>query len=442
MKNILLNKKIITIFIIILMIGIVAIGFSLYFISGDQQRDVIQDLRFIRDYTQGLIKNTERNIGMPLDAKIYDNNFQVKEYLVGLNTPTSIKFLENNLLILEKNLGKVKLIKNGILEPSTILDVSVSYHNEQGLLGIEVIEPHVFLYYTESDKDGGESIGNHIYKYDWIDEKLTNPKLITKLPSNSLWHNGGKLTSNVEGDLFAVIGDQTPTGSELDKYRILQNVPQGNIDDTSAIFKIDTEGNTLQPMLSENPTENYFAIGIRNSFGLTIDPITGNLWDTENGMTSYDEVNLVEPKFNSGWIQIMGPASEDQITSLPSFENFIYSDPEFSWEKPTAPTDLIFPTSTQFEKYNNSLFVGDCFGNIYKFTLNSSRTGFVFQTPQLSDLTANLIIDTNGNKVSESIDEILFGTGFGCITDLEFGPDGLLYVVSLSDNTIYKIGPR
>ncbi len=436
-----MNKKIITTFIIIPIIVIVAISFSLYFIPGDQQRDFLQDLRFIRDNTQGLIKNTERTIGVPLDAKISDNNFQVEEYIVGLNTPTSIKFLENNILILEKNTGKVRLIKNGILQSSPILDVAVSYHNEQGLLGIAVIKPHVFLYYTESDKDGGESIGNHIYKYDWIDEKLTNPKLIAKLPSKSLWHNGGKLASNMDGDLFAVIGDQTPTGSTLDKYRVLQNTPQGDIDDTSAIFKIDTEGKILQPMLSENPTENYYAIGIRNSFGLAIDPITGNLWDTENGMTNYDEINLVEPKFNSGWVQIMGPASEDQITSLPSFENFIYSDPEFSWERPTVPTDLIFPTSTQFEKYHNTLFVADCLGNIYKFTLNSDRTGFVLQTPHLTDLTANMIIDDNGNQVLEPLDEILFGTGFGCITDLEFGPDGFLYVSSLSENTIYKIGP-
>lgn len=438
-----MKKRRIAASIFISLILLVIIGFSvMYLIPGDQQRDSKQDLRFIRDNIQGILKNTERTLGVPIDAKIYDDDFQVEEYLVGLSTPTSMKFIENDILILEKNSGKVRLIKNGILQPSPVLDVNVSYHNEQGLLGIEVIESHVYLYYTESDEDGGKGIGNHIYKYDWIDEKLTNPKLITKLPSKALWHNAGKLESNLNGDLFAVIGDQTPTGSTLDKYRILQNMPQGEIDDTSVILKIDLETKTPQPILSENLIESYFAIGIRNSFGLAIDPITGNLWDTENGMTNFDEINLVEPKFNSGWVTIMGPATEEQIESLPQFKNFIYSDPEFSWEKPTVPTDLIFPISVQFKKYNESLFVADCLGNIYNFLLNSSRTGFVFQTPHLSDLVVNTLIDDDGNLISESVDEILFGAGFGCISNLEFGPDGFLYVTSLSENTIYKIKPN
>jgi aldose sugar dehydrogenase len=434
-----MKNKIIALLIILPLI----VGLILYFIPSDQQRDIIQDLRFIRDYTQGVFKNTQRTVGIPLDAKIFDNDFKVEEYIVGLNTPTSMKFLENDILILEKNTGKVRLIKNGIIQPSPVLDVEVSYRSEQGLLGIEANESNVYLYFTESKEDGGNAIGNHIYKYDWIDQKLTNPELIIKLPSKGLWHNGGKLELNTNNDLFAVIGDQTPTGSTLDKYRILQNIPEsGEIDDTSIILKVNVDNNTLQPMLSENPTENYFAIGVRNSFGLSIDPITGNLWDTENGMTNFDEINLIEPKFNSGWIKIMGPASEEQLTSLTPFENFVYSDPEFSWEKPTAPTDLIFPISPQFEKYQNSLFVGDCLGNIFQFSLNSTRTGFIIETPHLSDLIVNLILDEDGNQISESVDDILFGTGFGCITDLEFGPDGFLYVTSLSENTIYKIQPR
>ena len=434
-----MKNKIIALLIILPVI----VGLSLYFIPSDQQRDIIQDLRFIRDYTQGVFKNTQRTVGIPLDAKIFDNDFKVEEYVVGLNTPTSMKFLENDILILEKNTGKVRLIKNGIIQPSPVLDVEVSYRNEQGLLGIEANESNVYLYFTESKEDGGNAIGNHIYKYDWIDQKLTNPELITKLPSTGLWHNGGKLELNTNNDLFAVIGDQTPTGSTLDKYRILQNIPEsGEIDDTSIILKVNVDDNILQPMLSENPTENYFAIGVRNSFGLSIDPITGNLWDTENGMTNFDEINLIEPKFNSGWIKIMGPASEEQLASLTPFENFVYSDPEFSWERPTAPTDLIFPISPQFEKYQNTLFVGDCLGNIFQFSLNSTRTGFIIETPHLSDLIVNLILDEDGNQISESVDDILFGTGFGCITDLEFGPDGFLYVTSLSENTIYKIQPR
>jgi uncharacterized membrane protein len=79
------------------------------------------------------------------------------------------------------------------------------------------------------------------------------------------------------------------------------------------------------------------------------------------------------------------------------------------------------------------VFVGDCiYGNLYKFELNPDRTGFVFHDAALSDNVVN---------TGESMDEIIFGTGFGCLTDIEVGPDGLLYIVSLSERTIYRIMP-
>jgi len=175
-------------------------------------------------------------------------------------------------------------------------------------------------------------------------------------------------------------------------------------------------------------------MGIRNSFGLAIDPVTGKMWDTENGPDFGDEINLVTPNFNSGWDVIMGPATKDELQRLPGFPGYTYHDPKFTWEKPVAPTGLSFIDSDKFEKYRNSLFVGDCNnGNLFRFQLNDARDGFIFHSSQLSDLVA----DKN-----DSQDEIIFGTGFGCITDIVAGPDGLLYIVSLSDGTIYRIVPK
>ena len=54
------------------------------------------------------------------------------------------------------------------------------------------------------------------------------------------------------------------------------------------------------------PLNLYYAYGIRNSFGIDFDPVTSYLWDTENGPGYGDEINLVEPGFNSGWDQVMG----------------------------------------------------------------------------------------------------------------------------------------
>ena len=130
----------------------------------------------------------------------------------------------------------------------------------------------------------------------------------------------------------------------------------------------------------------------------------------------------------------MGPATTSALEKLPGFADFVYSDPEFGWRKPVAPTALSFINSESFEKYQNNLFVGACNnGILYNFKLNPERNGFVFEEPQLTDLAIN---------EGDSIEEIVLGRQFGCITDIEVGPDGYLYVVSLSQGVIYQIHPK
>lgn len=179
--------------------------------------------------------------------------------------------------------------------------------------------------------------------------------------------------------------------------------------------------------------EPYYAIGVRNSFGLAFDLYTGVVWDTENGDDDFDEINMVERNFNSGWYAVMGPATEDKLVRLSGYGNYTYSDPEFSWEQPVAPTALSFVKSEALARFGGSLFVGACnTGELYKFTMNERRDGFAFASPHLSDNVASR---------GEPTDELVFGTGFGCITDIEVGPDGLLYVLSLSKGTILRIAP-
>ena len=343
-----------------------------------------------------------------------DEDLVVKKFVSNLSRPTTIAFVGNDMLVLQKDDGKVRLISNGMLQEKPVLDVSVSNDSERGLLGITTVDSTVYLYFTESTTDGGQPLGNRIYRYDWDGQALANPALIQDLPATpGPYHDGGAMVTGLDGTVYAVIGD-------LNRNGILQNYPTGQPDDTSVILRVE-QG-------------TYQAIGIRNSFGLAIDPLTGNLWQTENGPDSYDEVNLVHPNFNSGWETIMGPATESELSLLPSFENFVYSEPEFSWQEVVTPTALSFTDSAGFEKYKNSLFVGDCnFGNLYKFELNSDRTEFVFDDPALADRVIN---------AGERMEEIVFGTGFGCITDLEVAPDGSLYVVSLTHDAIYRITPK
>jgi glucose/arabinose dehydrogenase len=222
------------------------------------------------------------------------------------------------------------------------------------------------------------------------------------------------MVTGLDGTVYAVIGDQGT-------YGVLQNHGIGGKNDTSVIMRVV-------------PAGPYYAMGVRNSFGLAIDPVTGNLWDTENGDDDFDEINFVPINFNSGWDVIMGPATEAELSRLPRYDGYVYSDPEFSWQKVVVPTAISFVDSKPLEKYNNSVFVGDCTnGNLYKFELNQDRTGFVFNDPTLKDNVVN---------TGESLEEITFGTGFDCITDIEIGPDGFMYIVSRSHDSIYRIIPK
>ncbi len=349
------------------------------------------------------------------ETQINDDNLVLETYVVKIpQNPTTMTFVGDDILVLQRYTGQVRLVHDGVLQEKPVLDVAIAKDGERGMLGITSVGSTVYVYFTASDVDGGKAIENRIYRYQWNGEDLVDPVLMKTLPSDNFYHNGGAMT-NFDGQVYAVIGDNG-------NYGKLQNRDADWKEDTSVILRIDPPG-------------PYYAMGIRNSFGIAVDPFTGNLWDTENGDDVNDEINMVPENFNSGWIEIMGPAkSQSQIDALPKYGNFVYSDPEFTWEKPIAPTAISFVKSEELKDYQDSVFVGDCnTGNLYRFKLDSTRTGFVFESPELLDRIHN---------VNESMDEIIFGTGFGCITDIEVGPDGFIYIVSLSEERIYRIIPK
>ncbi len=434
----------------------------------------------------------EKTINEPI---IFDD-FKFEKFISGLSVPISIAFLDDTLLILQKNDGKVLSFKDG--ELNTILDLEVSNYGEQGLLGITNVDSTVYLFFTEAFHDGGLATGNKIYKFEWNGESLTQKKLLKELPADEVTYNGGAMTSDNSGTVFAVTGEDYKAGvlqnhlpedsfrhfsegqhSDEKAKRGITDTIKDSLSCINVSFKYYTsnpsgwveteiqenkfESNPLNivqniaecverfffnefsfghwkdtgVILQIDPPGSYAAIGIRNSFGLAVDPLTGYLWDTENGADKFDEINLINKKFNSGWSKIQGPSNE--IISPPQgYEEYIYDDPKFNWELPIGITALDFANSSMFKKYENWLFVSDSNnGNIYKFRLNENRTDFMFESQHLQDKVVNIL--QKDSIENESMKEILFASNFGLISDIEFGPDGSLYVVSLLDGTIYRI---
>jgi aldose sugar dehydrogenase len=384
---------------------------------------------------------------------INDPKFKAELIYKGIRYGTNMAVLSpKDILVLERYEGTVQRIVNGNKLEEPVLDVDVS--SQDGMLGIAVANhgtsslPNglnspidIFLYYTEAqNEDGGEGIGNRLYKYQLMDNKLINPKLLLDLPASpGPMHHGGEILIGPDNNIYLVIGEVGATG-EIDSKAI--NVKNGlDPDGRAGILRVTQDG---QPVGSngilgdEHPLDMYYAYGIRNSFGMDFDPVTGNLWDTENGPSYGDEINLVEPGFNSGWREIQGAMKDPQdINLLEAFGGKgKYSDPELSWEKNIGPTALKFLNSDKYGvEYKNDIFLGDVNdGKIYHFDLSQNRTQLLLDG-QVED------------KVVETPDEIpekmVFGQGFGTISDIELGPDGYIYVLTHdeSDGAVYRITP-
>ncbi len=369
-----------------------------------------------------------------------DPNLKVETVATGLALPTTMAFIgPNDILVLEKSKGTVQRIVNGQMLAEPLLQVNVSSEVERGMLGIATSKDNqtgstnVFLYYTEAQ--GGEPGASRLYRYELANDKLVNPVLLLDLPAvPGPRHNSGNILIGPDNNLYVSVGD-------LDGHITLaQNVNGASgVDGSSSILKITQDGQPVgQGILGESGiSKKYYAYGLRNSFGMDFDPVSGKLWDTDNGASYGDEINFIEPGFNSGWLQIQGTAPVDfEFEDLINFQGKgNYSDPEFVWTDTVGPTAIKFLGSdTLGNQYRNDIFVSDITqGNIYHFDLTGNRTNLILN---------GLLADKVSNNSTENQD-IIFGEGFGGISDLEVGPyDGYLYVVSLGHGSIYRIAPN
>jgi glucose/arabinose dehydrogenase len=257
-------------------------------------------------------------------------------------------------------------------------------------------------------------------------------------------HNAGKVLIGPDNNVYVVVGD-------VDGSRTYtQNVGNGPPSDgTSVIYRITQDGKPVDNGIlgTTSPVNKYYAYGIRNSFGMDFDPLTKKLWDTENGPGFGDEINLVEPRFNSGWVKVQGiwipqtyfggPVASTPPEGLVDFGGKGKYSPEFTWKQTIGVTALKFVNSDKLGKqYQNTIFVGDINnGNIYHFHLNKNRTSLL-----LNGSLADRIADTE-----EERNKVVFANGFAGITDIEVGPyDGYLYIVTFhkTQGSIYRSVPH
>jgi glucose/arabinose dehydrogenase len=415
----------------------------------------------ILDITIVLMINILVNCGY--SQPVTDNpRFSVERIFTGHFEPSSMSFLaQNDILVLDRDAGKVYRVTNGDVS-GPILDVNVGTDGYRGLLGVvatvnEKESINVFLYFTEAPKHDGDDVsknpvnplGNRLYRYDIVDNKLINPKQLLDLPAlPGPRHAGGVVAIGPDNNIYLTIGDLDGTFRYNQYETMAQNYQQGiGPDGRSGILVVTQEGKPTGKHTLGNsfPLNLYYAYGIRNSFGIDWDPVTGYLWDSENGPNFGDELNLVQPGFNSGWASVQGYWKPDvekmgplnlRPNDLVSFGGHgTYSAPEFTWLNPAAPSAIKFLDTNKYgSEYKNDLLVGDANnGNIYDFNLDEQRKNF-----ELSGKLSDKIANNNGE-----LSDLVFANGFGKVTDMEIGPDGYLYVLSTEKDSanLYRISP-
>jgi len=311
-------------------------------------------------------------------------------------------------------------------------------------------------------------------------------------------HDGGVLAFGPDGKLYVASGDlgrrgqmqnlrQGPTPPTADDQ--FGGPAPDNAHLSGVILRLNDDGTTPgdNPFVAAGAAiggevganvQRLFAYGLRNTFGIAFDPASGNLWDQQNADDAFDELNLVERGMNGGWIQIMGPVAriaqfkqieqtlppsgglagaqlqqirwppsniadtpEEALSRLFMLPGSAYSDPEFSWKFAVPPAGIGFLSSRALgPQYQNDLFAGAATpatvgGYLFHFNLTGNRRKIAVDDPRLEDRVADNIAK---NDITES-ESLLFGTDFGVGTDIETGPNGNLFVVSLTHGAVYEI---
>ena len=295
--------------------------------------------------------------------------------------PTNLAYAPDGRIFFTEKVGEVRILRDGRVLDQPFATFGVIGTAERGLLGIALHpdfpdEPWVYVYLSDA-----QSRRNRIVRIRADgDSGVEVQPVIDLLPAESGYHNGGEIAFGPDGMLYAVTGEAHDDGRAQDPSdlggKVLRLTPEGDVPD-------------------DNPFEGspVYSLGHRNSFGLCFDPATGQLWETENGPESHDEVNRIVAGENYGWPEANGPGGAPRFV-----------DPVLDFPETEALTGCAVAGDTLwFGSYANPM--------LHRATIRGE--------------------DLVEHRAQE----------YDAITDLLFAPDGFMYVATLGSIVRFRAGP-
>jgi glucose/arabinose dehydrogenase len=325
-----------------------------------------------------------------------------------LPNPVAMAFDPAGRLFFTDKTGSVWLIVNDNILPDPVITLPTDDCFERGMLGIaldpDFVSNHfVYVFHTFDSGFPCSDSENRVIRFEESNGTGLDPTVIYTFPAVGAGnHNGGNLHFGPDEKLYVTVGDDARSSNG-------QDLGSPN----SKMHRINSDGTvpTDNPFFGQPGVEwSIFAYGLRNSFDFDFDPVTGDLFASENGPECDDEVNRVLPGNNYGW-RSGYPCDDDDPTynDIPAL---------WRWTPPIAPTGITFFRGT-FPRARGKCFMCDYnTGSLHYLALNEDRTEIV-------------------NDVVLPLPD-----GLECHNDIETGPDGNLYFMEgggYTSGRIYRV---
>jgi aldose sugar dehydrogenase len=344
------------------------------------------------------------------------HDFRLVTVADGLEDPWSLAFLPNGDLLITEKPGRLRIVRDGVLQPAPIPGTPEVRHQGQGGLLEVALHPDfatnrwLYLSYSKPSADGREGT-TAVARARFDGERLNDLEdiFIANAWSAGGAHYGSKLAFDPDGYLFITVGDRGATPFiEPRSAHAAQDL--GNHQGTIVRLHDDGRVPADNPFVGrDDALAEIWSYGHRNPQGLAIDPASGEVWSTEHGPQGGDELNFILPGRNYGWPVIgygvqYGGTPIHEGTHREGMEQ-----PVQHWTPSIAASGLMLYNGEAFPDWRGQLFAGGLDGRqIARLPLVESEHGFGWQIGRLERPA------------------LLFG--LGRIRDIREGPDGFVYL--------------